>query len=174
MFYKYFNGCQTLDDIKHRYRDLAKEHHPDLGGDEETFKNIQNEYEYVLKDFMDSSYQSWAEDNSEKANADYHRKPDFHTFGEILAQILEMNIRVEVIGYWIYAFDSYEYRNELKGLGFWYSKRHKAWVFNGMSKVKIRSRFSTDQLRNYLGSDLVRDKVSGSDRNEEKDKEAIA
>ena len=36
----------TQDDIKKKYRKLAKENHPDIGGDEETFKKIYN----VLKE----------------------------------------------------------------------------------------------------------------------------
>lgn len=37
------------EEIKQRYRELAHEHHPDKGGDEEVFKRIKNAYE-VLSD----------------------------------------------------------------------------------------------------------------------------
>lgn len=39
----------TADDIKKAYRKLAREHHPDKGGDPEKFKKIQGAYE-VLSD----------------------------------------------------------------------------------------------------------------------------
>jgi molecular chaperone DnaJ len=39
----------TQDDIKKKYRKLAKENHPDIGGDEETFKKISTAYD-VLSD----------------------------------------------------------------------------------------------------------------------------
>ena len=51
----------TQDEIKKVYRKLAKENHPDVGGDEEKFKKIaqaydvlgdekkRNEYNYKLK-----------------------------------------------------------------------------------------------------------------------------
>jgi DnaJ-class molecular chaperone len=41
-------GC-TFDDIKHQYRILAQQHHPDKGGDVEKFKRIKFAYE-VLSD----------------------------------------------------------------------------------------------------------------------------
>lgn len=32
-------------EVKARYRALAKEHHPDLGGDPETFKRLKAQYD---------------------------------------------------------------------------------------------------------------------------------
>lgn len=42
----YFAGCNTLEKLEKRYKSLCKAYHPDSeGGDEESFKNLQNEYE---------------------------------------------------------------------------------------------------------------------------------
>lgn len=35
---RYFNNCNTLDELKKEYRRLAMIHHPDRGGDLETMK----------------------------------------------------------------------------------------------------------------------------------------
>lgn len=38
----------TFDEIHHRYRQLAKRYHPDMGGDPETFKQINAAYQCVV------------------------------------------------------------------------------------------------------------------------------
>ncbi len=41
---KYFNNCRTLDEVKAMYKILAKQYHPDLGGDTATMQAINVEY----------------------------------------------------------------------------------------------------------------------------------
>lgn len=41
----FFSDCDTLDKLEHRHKILCKAYHPDAGGEEETFKKMQNEYE---------------------------------------------------------------------------------------------------------------------------------
>ena len=50
---KYFEGIQTLQELKSAYKKLAMVFHPDRGGDLETMKTINNEYDQlfnILKD----------------------------------------------------------------------------------------------------------------------------
>ena len=42
---KYFTNIKTLDDLKKEYRRLVMLNHPDRGGDLETMKIINLEYE---------------------------------------------------------------------------------------------------------------------------------
>lgn len=39
----------TVDDVRRAYRQLAKEHHPDTGGDEATFVRIHTAYEEAVR-----------------------------------------------------------------------------------------------------------------------------
>ena len=48
---KYFTNCRTLDELKKEFRRLAMLHHPDHGGDVETMKAINNEYDAVFPAF---------------------------------------------------------------------------------------------------------------------------
>lgn len=42
---RFFSDCNTLDELKKKYRKLAMENHPDRGGDEDTMKRINDEYD---------------------------------------------------------------------------------------------------------------------------------
>ena len=46
----------TAEEIKKSYRKLAKEHHPDLGGDEEKFKKISEAYENLSDETKRRNY----------------------------------------------------------------------------------------------------------------------
>ena len=48
---KYFTTCTTLDELKKEFRRLAMLHHPDHGGDTETMKAINAEYDAVFPAF---------------------------------------------------------------------------------------------------------------------------
>ena len=43
----YFEGCASLKDAESRYRQLMMRHHPDKGGNVETAKIINEQYEAV-------------------------------------------------------------------------------------------------------------------------------
>lgn len=60
----------TAEEIKKNYRKLALEHHPDKGGNEDTFKKISEAYEILG-------------DESKKQNYDHQRKNPFRGGGNI-------------------------------------------------------------------------------------------
>ena len=42
---QYFYDCKDATEAKTKFRKLAKEHHPDVGGDEAIMKEIQKQYD---------------------------------------------------------------------------------------------------------------------------------
>ena len=50
---------------------------------------------------------------------------------EVLEKIINFSgVDIEIIGQWVWVFNSYEYRKELKELGFKYASNKKAWYFH--------------------------------------------
>jgi len=47
--FDFFEGCSTEEELKKRYKALCKVYHPDVGGHEETFKLLQNQFEEKMK-----------------------------------------------------------------------------------------------------------------------------
>ncbi len=47
----FFAGCNTPNEIRHRYRVLVKKYHPDNGGNATDFSNLQNAYARAYKAF---------------------------------------------------------------------------------------------------------------------------
>jgi hypothetical protein len=67
---------------------------------------------------------SYYEDKEWKPNAEA-----VNPFQEILRKIINLDCQIEIIGYWIYYFNSKEVREQLKEFGFWFSGKHKAWQY---------------------------------------------
>lgn len=73
---KYFNTCHTLDELKKEYRRLAMENHPDRGGDAETMKAINAEYDNLFPLFKLRYNQTAAQPTHETAESTRH---EFYT-----------------------------------------------------------------------------------------------
>lgn len=41
---KYFDDCQTLEQLTTKWRELCRVHHPDRGGDKDIFQDIAHQY----------------------------------------------------------------------------------------------------------------------------------
>lgn len=49
----FFGGCETKEDVEHRFRNLSKAFHPDAsGGNADMFIKLQNAYNERIKDFI--------------------------------------------------------------------------------------------------------------------------
>lgn len=65
---QYFDNLTQETEIKARYRELARSHHPDLGGDPETMVEINNQYEKVLSGHYQREGKSLSEIEALMAN----------------------------------------------------------------------------------------------------------
>ncbi len=140
----YFFNCKNIEDAKKIYHSLLKENHPDKGGDTFTCQNIINQFESFLNIFTENIF-------STDENIKYNQYSGI--FADVISKIIRFeNMEIQIIGYWIYCFKSYEYKEELKKLGFWFSKKHKAWCFSGTEKKNMRSRYTLEDVKKMHGA----------------------
>jgi hypothetical protein len=148
----YFENCQTVEEAKSRYRQLLKQHHPDHAGKEGEAATVEiiNQFNAFLNSFMSSSFNAYYADKEWKPKAEA-----VTPFQEILKKIIHLDCEIEIIGYWIYCFKSYGVKEQLKDLGFWFTKKHKAWVYSGRAKMNIHGKETLDEIRAKKGSQKI-------------------
>lgn len=150
---KYFNRVYvSIEEIKKHFRTLVMENHPDLGGSEEITKEINIEYQTILKEFVSSTYWNYREQNG---NFEYD-KEDVNNLSDIISKVIDLDgLRLEIIGTWLYAFNSFAHKDYLKSIGFWFSGKHKAWIFNNAKKVYRHSNHTLEAIKSKYGCTKV-------------------
>jgi hypothetical protein len=148
----YFSHCYSVEEAKKHYRALLKQHHPDHAGEEgeAITKEIINQFHNFLNGFMSQSYKTYYEEK------EWTAKEGAETpFQEILQTIINLDCTIEIIGFWIYCFNSKEVKDQLKELGFWFSGKHKAWIYSGGIKKGRATKDTLDEIRASKGSQKI-------------------
>jgi len=150
MINQYFDGCKDEQEIKSRYRDLAKKHHPDLGGDIEIMKAVNNAYEQALK----GAYRKAGMDE-EKVNARWAMDEEI---AEMAMRVLRLkkDLQVELCGVWLWiSGNTFSAKEELKVLGCRFSGSKKTWYWrreiDGLDKWHKKA-ISLEEIRAKYGS----------------------
>ena len=149
---KYFTGCRTIEDVKKRYRELAKKLHPDCGGDAEAFKAMMHEYRIAFDTYKNIHVNAEGETYTKETT----ETPE--QFADLINKVIHFDgVTVEIIGSWIWLTgNTLIYKDEIKAAGFWWSKSKMAWYYNGDNKKsKRRGRYSMNALREKWGSQEV-------------------
>lgn len=143
----YFNNASTLQELKRQYRDLVKEHHPDIGGQTATMKAINAEY----KRLFESVSKTKEEEQSGEVADD---------LVDILNQVVSCpGLEIEIIGRWIWiSGDTKPVKEKLKSIGFRWAPKKTAWYWHkGAFRKQSKKRFQMDDLRDIYGSVKVDD-----------------
>lgn len=155
----YFKNVRALEELKKQYKELLKTYHPDNGGNVSDMQEINAEYNKLFKVLKDRHESSQTDSDREKASYN-NMKYDFtedQKLREMLNKIVGFSgITIEVCGSWIWAFDSYDYRKELKEMGFRFAGKKKAWYWHSEAfRKKGHKVLSIDDIRSYYGSTEV-------------------
>ena len=77
---------------------------------------------------------------------------------EMLQKVIHLSdITIEIIGNWIWiSGNTYQYRKELKEMGFKFAGQKKCWYWHSETfRKKSRKKLSMNDIRNYYGSTEV-------------------
>lgn len=141
----YYKNIKTLLVLKARYRELCKQFHPDLGGDLETMKMVNVQYERALK---------WVTDHDGERLDDDAIKIEKDLMNVINKIIALQGIMIEVTGRWIWVTgETRPYSDTFKALGFWWASKKLAWYWRPAdAKAHSRKSMSFDHIRSKYGS----------------------
>ena len=149
---KYFENCKTAEELKKEYKKVAKMLHPDMnpGKDtEEEFKAMQNEFEKafeLLKNVhINKDGEQYENETTETANE----------FMDQINKLLHFpGVEVELCGSWLWVTgDTKAVKDELKAMGFKWSRNKVAWYFHREPYRKHSKRnISLDEIREMYGS----------------------
>mgnify|MGYP001554708393 CR=1 FL=1 len=133
----YFDDCNTVEEIKAKYRTLARENHPDLGGDTETMQRINAAYEAALKSI---DGQETIGSDGKKHRYQYNEEVERAIMKKVSELLKIDGIEIYVIGTWIWIMGNTKpVKDELKALGcLWHSKR-KVWFWRDNANKGYRS-----------------------------------
>lgn len=150
---KWFVGIKTVEELRKKYRELLRQHHPDNGGSVEVTQEINAEYDRL---FARMSHET----KSDEESTTYDDETEDRAFREVLDRIIHINADIEIVGKWIWVEKgSYEYRQLLKEVGFHYASRKKAWYWHhGEYHKRSKKEISLEEIRLKYGSQTVHNK----------------
>lgn len=154
---KYFKNINCVEQLKKQYKALCKKYHPDLNENDTTsiMQEINAEYEQLFNKYKNIHENAEGETYTAKESTT-EQSTDFIN---IINSIINFNIDIEIVGSWVWCFNSYEYREQLKALGFKYAAKKKAWCWHsGEYKKRHKKEMNMNDIRNMYGSEIVKNK----------------
>ena len=162
---KYFKDVHTLEELRKQYKELLKKYHPDNPqGSTEATQEINAEYDRLFKLLKDkhkrksdNTADSTNTNQSEYSKNMYDWEND-KALREVLQKIINFDeIEIEIVGAWIWlSGNTYNYKKELKELGFKWASQKKQWYFHtDIFRKKSHKSLSMDDIRSYYGSTKV-------------------
>lgn len=152
---KYFTNCSTIEEVKKLYKDLAKLHHPDRGGNTATMQEINSEYPIAIA--RAAKGQGMTADEVEAAILDSEE------YTQAINKIINLEgIKIELIGCWLWVTgETKQHKDILKAEPakfLWAKKKDdfSAWFFRTDEyKTRNRNKHTIDQIRAKYGSQTI-------------------
>jgi curved DNA-binding protein CbpA len=145
----YFKDCRTIEEVKAMYKLLAKQHHPDCGGDTATMQQVNAEYAFVCAKILKGENLS-AEDTDEQIRMS-------EEYRQVIEQIINLpGIEIEIVGMWIWVTgDTKPVKQQLKDAGFFFASKKVAWYYRSEEFRTKGGKKTLDEIREKYGSEKV-------------------
>lgn len=152
-----FNNCNNVEDVKKKFRELIKENHPDNGGDATTAARILEEYRKALDTFEKCNAKHTTANNA--CRNETEKAEDLsNDIADAAAVACGLDgVIVELVGAWLWVTgNTYPVRDELKGAGFKWASKKKAWYFHaGEYHRHGRTEKDLDTIKAKYGSATI-------------------
>ena len=149
---QYFNGCNTIDEVKKLYKRLAMENHPDRGGNTATMQAINTEYAFACAKLAKGAGLS-----DDEADAEIRLSEEYR---QVIEKIITLpGIVIEIVGNWIWVTgNTRPVKDRLKDAGFYFASKKAAWYYrNEAFKTRGKSA-SLEEIRAKYGSEKINSK----------------
>ena len=157
---KYFKDLNSMEAVKKQYRKLAMKYHPDRGGNEEIFKQINNEYEQAMEQAkINETRKAKTKKEEDFIKSQYMNSKNFRNIIDKLI-VLE-GIEIEITGTWLWLRgNTYKYKEYLKSeFNAQWSKSKKCWFISpnkDFRKTRGYKGKSMSSIRNTYGSTKIK------------------
>jgi hypothetical protein len=143
-----------MEEVKATYKKLAKQHHPDCGGDTATMQAVNTEYAFVCAKILKGENLTAEETDEQIRLSEEYRK--------VIEGIINLEgITIEIVGHWIWVTGcTYPVRQQLKDAGLFFASKKLAWYYRSEEFKSKGGKKTLDELRNKYGSETVNSKQS--------------
>ena len=150
---RYFEECRTIEDVKQMYKKLARDLHPDCNPGRDTtreFQEMGRQYEEAYNRLRNTHR------NAEGETYEKETQQTAAEYADLINQLLHIpGLIIELCGSWLWVTGkTYEAREQLKALGFRFSRKKQAWYFHSEPYHKHgKSEKTMQDIRNMYGSE---------------------
>ena len=142
-----FRNLTGINEAKKVFKKLAQVLHPDKGGSNEEFQELNSVYNYYLENKLYFSNESKFDLELEK----------------IISKILHYeDITIEVVGSWIWlsGIGTKNIKDKLKEIGFKWASKKRMWYFGEMKGRNPKEK-SLDEIKAKYGCESIKTKEKG-------------
>jgi len=143
----YFAGCNSLLEVKAKFRELAFILHPDKGGSTAEMQDLLNQFHAILKNPV-----------FRFSEASKPEQESFGIFADIVSQLAGFNgLKCEICGLWLWVSgNTYFFRAQLKEMGFFFAPQKKMWYWRpAEAATKNKKPLEMEKIRQKYGSNAV-------------------